>query len=238
MIKNFSKEKLGYDTQKPEAVLERIIKASSNEGDIVLDPFCGCGTTAAVSERLNRQFIGIDISSFAIDLIRDKRLKDKNILIHGIPSDLCSAEKLGPENPYNFESWAVTRLPGFAPSTKQGADGGVDGRVTIANVPDNWKSKLALSQVKRGKFSLSALRDFIHLTDREKAAMGCYITLRPVATTASRIEVVNTGKVSIQNVSYPRMQTWSIAEYFNEKPPKLPIMNDPYLGNPMLPQLF
>lgn len=74
MIKNFSKEKLGYDTQKPEALLERIIKASSNEGDIVLDPFCGCGTTAAVSERLNRQFIGIDISSFAIDLIRAKRL--------------------------------------------------------------------------------------------------------------------------------------------------------------------
>jgi len=151
---------------------------------------------------------------------------------------LCSAEKLGPENPYNFESWAVTRLPGFAPNTKQGADGGVDGRATIAHMPDNRKSELALSQVKGGKFSLSALRDFIHVTDREKAAMGCYTTLRPVASRASRIEVVNIGKVSIQNVSYPKMQTWSIAEYFDEKLLKLPIMNDPYLGKSMLPQLF
>ena len=238
MIKSFSKEKLGYDTQKPEALLERIIKASSNEGDIVLDPFCGCGTTAAVSQRLNRRFIGIDISSFAIDLIRDKRLKNSEIPVYGIPFDLRSAEKLARENPYNFESWAVTRLPGFAPNTKQVADGGVDGRATIAHKPDDWESKLALSQVKGGKFSLSALRDFIHVTDRDNAAMGCYITLLPVTTQASRIEVVNTGKVSVQNVPYPRMQTWSIADYFDEKLPKFPTMNDPYTGKSMLPQLF
>ena len=238
IINPMAKERLGYGTQKPEALMERIIKASSNEGDIVLDPFCGCGTTAAVSRKLKRQFIGIDISSFAIDLVRDRRLKDKSIPIYGIPQDLRSAEKLARENPYNFESWAVTRLPGFAPNTKQVADGGVDGRATIAHKPDNWESKLALSQVKGGKFSLSALRDFIHVTDRDKAAMGCYITLLPVTTQASRIEVVNTGKVSVQNVPYPRMQTWSIADYFDEKLPKFPTMNDPYTGKSMLPQLF
>ena len=233
-----ARERLGYPTQKPLALLERIITVSSNKGDIVLDPFCGCGTTVEAARKLNRQFIGIDISSFAIDLVLEKRLENNSIPAYGIPQDFRSAEKLAKEKPFDFESWAVTRLPGFAPNTRQVADGGVDGRATIAHKPDNWESKLALSQVKGGKFSLSALRDFIHVTDRDKAAMGCYITLRPVTTQASRIEVVNAGKVSVQNVPYPRLQTWSIVDYFNERQPRFPTMNDPYTGKSMLPQLF
>lgn len=234
-----SKERLGYETQKPEALLERIIKASSNEGDIVLDPFCGCGTTVAVARKLKRQFVGIDISSFAIDLVLNKKLGDKTVPAYGIPQDLRSAEKLAKDDPFNFESWAITRLPGFAPNTKQVADGGVDGRATIAHKPDNWDTKLALAQVKGGKFSLSGLRDFIHVTDRDQAALGCYVTLKPVNSSAARMEVVNTGKVSVESNQFPRMQIWSIKDYFDERIPRLPLMNDPYTGKPMvLPQLF
>ena len=231
-------EAVGYPTQKPEALLERIIKASSNEGDTVLDPFCGCGTTVAVAKELKRQFIGIDISSFAIDLVQGRRLKDKTIPVYGIPQDLRSAEKLATENPFNFESWAITRLPGFVPNTKQVGDGGIDGRASIAHKPDDWDSKLALAQVKGGKFNLSSLRDFIHVTNREMAAIGCFVTLRPVTTPASRREIIGAGKVSIEQHLYPRMQIYSIEDYFNRRIPKLPAMNDPYTGRSMLPSLF
>jgi len=239
MVGRTSKERLGYPTQKPEALLERIIKASSNEGDIILDPFCGCGTTIAVAEKLNRQFVGIDISSFAIDLVRDKRLKNKDINIQGIPFDLRSAEKLAIDNAFNFESWAVTRLPGFVPNAKQIGDGGIDGRATLTNKPDNWDTKLALAQVKSGgKFSLGHLRDFMHVIDSNKAAMGCFVTLHPVDTTGSRKEIANASTVHVDNYDFPRMQMWSIDDYFNQRPPRLPMMNDPYTGKSMIPQLF
>ena len=228
-----SRERMGYPTQKPLALLERIIKASSNEGDIVLDPFCGCGTTIEAAAKLRRQWAGIDISSFAIDLIREKRLKDKSIPTRGIPTDLVSARKLASEKPFDFESWAVMRLPGFAPNTKQVGDGGIDGRATLASKPDNYDSRLALAQIKGGKFSLSALRDFIGVAHRDKAALGCYVTLNPVHTSAARIEVVNAGKISVSGYQYPRMQIWPVADYFDQRLPSLPVMNDPYSGKPM-----
>lgn len=233
MVGRTSKERLGYPTQKPEALLERIIKASSNEGDIVLDPFCGCGTTVAVAEKLNRQFIGIDISSFAIDLVRDKRLKNKDIPVNGIPRNLDQAKKLAKERPFSFESWAVTRLPGFAPNTKQVADGGVDGRATIADQPSNWKSKLALAQIKGGKFSIDSLCAFIHVINRDNAALGCFVTLEPVDTPRSKREISHLKNVYIEGVPFPRMQIWSIKDYFNNQFARLPIMNDPYTGKPM-----
>jgi len=239
IINPMSKERLGYPTQKPEALLERIIKASSNEGDVVLDLFCGCGTTIAVAEKLNRQFVGIDISSFAIDLVQDKRLKNKDIDIQGIPSDMKPAEKLAGNNPFNFESWAVTRLPGFVPNAKQIGDGGIDGRATLTNKPDNWDTKLALAQVKSGAtFFLGHLRDFMHVIESNKAAMGCFVTLHPVDTTGSRKEIANASTVHVDNYDFPRMQMWSIEDYFNQRPPRLPMMNDPYTGKSMIPQLF
>ena len=229
---------MGYPTQKPLALLERIVKASSNEGDIVLDPFCGCGTTVEAAKNLNRQFVGVDISSFAIDLVRDRRLKDQSIPVYGIPYDLISAEKLAREKPFDFESWAITRLPGFVPNTKQVADGGIDGRAYLADMPIDWDSKLALAQVKGGKFSLSGLRDFIGVTKRDQAALGCYVTLKPVKTKSAKMEMINTGKIQVGISSYPRMQTWSIQEYFDDRLPRLPTMNDPYTGKTMLPELF
>ena len=232
-INSRAAERLGYPTQKPRTLLERIIKASSNEGSIVLDPFCGCGTTIDAARRLNRRWAGIDISSFAIDLIRDKRLCDPTIAVKGIPTDVASAHKLAKDKPFDFESWAVMRLPGFAPNMKQVGDGGVDGRGMLATKPDDWASRLALAQVKGGRFSLSTLRDFIHVTDRDKAALGCFVTLDPVKTKAARMEVANAGKIRVSGYPYPRMQLWPISDYFDQRMPTLPVMNDPYSGKPM-----
>ncbi len=232
-LKGNSKEYLGYPTQKPLALLERIIKASSNENDLVLDPFCGCGTGIDAARRLKRRWVGIDISSFAIDLIKDKRFNDPNIPIRGIPYDLASAKKLASEQPFEFESWAVTRLPGFVPNTKKVADGGVDGRATLATKPDNYDSRLALAQIKGGHFNLGLLRDFIHVTNRDKAAMGYFVTLDPVRTKNARSETVNLGKIEIQGQKFPRMQLWSINDYFDKQMPVMPIMADPYTGEPM-----
>ena len=233
-----SKERLGYPTQKPVALLERIIQASSNAGDVVLDPFCGCGTAIEAAHRLKRQWVGIDISSFAIDLIRKERMKGMQIPTKGIPQDAESARKMAREQPFAFESWAVTRLPGFAPNTKQVADGGVDGRGMLAEKPEDFDSRLALAQVKGGRFSLSAFRDFIHVTERDKAALGCFVTLDPVSTTASRSEAAKVGKIRVGGRDFRRMRIWPISDYFEGRLPPLPTMTDPYSGRPIPPSLF
>ena len=227
-----AKERLGYPTQKPIALLERIIRGSSDYDDIVLDPFCGCGTAIDAARRLGRRWIGIDISSFAIDLILERRLQDKTIPAKGIPSDLASARKLAAEQPFNFESWAVTRLRGFVPNIKQIGDRGLDGRATLAQTPEGFNSRLALAQVKGGKYTLSVLRDFVGVMHRDKAAIGCFITLEPVTSRAARQEVLEMGKIRVSGYTYPRLQLWSIQEYFDGNLPMMPIMNDPYTGKP------
>ena len=231
-----SRERLGYPTQKPLAVLDRIIAASSKRGDLVLDPFCGCGTAIESAARLGRSWVGIDISSFAIDLIHDKRLKRLGIIpsTEGIPFDLVSARKLSVESPFNFESWAITRIPGFAPNTKQVADGGIDGRATLATKPENFDSRRALAQTKGGRFNLSNFRDFCHVIEREKAALGCFITLDDVGSQAARTEAAGCGRIRVSGYPYKRMNMWAISDYFGDKGlPRLPIMNDPFTGKPM-----
>ena len=231
---NWHSEKLGYPTQKPLALLERIINASSNEGDVVLDPFCGCGTTVDAARRLNRKWVGIDISSFAIDLIKEKRLKDPNIATKGIPFSFESARKLAKNSPFNFETWAITRLSGFVPNSKQVGDGGVDGRATLAYKPDDHDSDLGLAQVKGSQsFHLGSLRDFLYVSDRDKSAVGCFITLNQVSSREAKKECVSQGKIHINGYPYPRMQLWSINDYFENRSPNLPIMNDPYTGKPL-----
>lgn len=231
-------EGMGYPTQKPRALLERIVAASSNPGDVVLDPFCGCGTAIEAAHRLNRRWVGIDISSFAIDLIRKERMKGMRIPTRGIPQDAESARKMAREQPFAFESWAVTRLPGFAPNTKQVADGGVDGRGMLAEKPENFDSRLALAQVKGGRFSLSAFRDFIHVTERDNAALGCFVTLDPVNTTAARSEAAALGKIRVGGRDFRRMRLWPISDYFDGRFPPLPTMTDPYSGRAIPPSLF
>ena len=232
-----SRERIGYATQKPVAILKRIVEASSPADGIVLDPFCGCGTTIAAARELDRAWIGIDVSAFAIDVMR-QRLQDPNIPAYGIPYDLAGASKLAAERPFAFETWAVTRLNGFVPNTKQVADGGVDGRGTVWEQPDADVTRLALAQVKGGHFALGNLRDFNHVIDRDRAALGCYLTVDRVDTHAARTETAGMGTIQVGGMAYPRMQRWSMADYFNQLPPTLPLMADPYTGKPMQMRLI
>ena len=225
-------ERLGYDTQKPAALLERLIAASTNPGDVVLDPFCGCGTTVAAAKNLGRQWAGVDVSSFAIDVMLE-RLGDKTIPTYGIPAGLRGAERMAKDDPFGFETWAINRLAGFVPNTKQVADGGIDGRATLALHPEDWESRLALAQVKGGKHHASALRDFCGVTNQHTAAVGCYITLYPVTTDAARANAAGLGKITVSGESYRRMNLWSIADYFDDRHPHLPPMNNPYTGKPI-----
>ena len=150
-----AKERLGYPTQKPEALLERIINASSNEGDIVLDPFCGCGTTITVAERLKRRWIGIDITHLAITLIK-KRLHDTYgeelapYEVIGEPADAKGAEALALENRHQFEWWALGLVDAFpAQDKKKGADKGVDGVIYFKDDAGGAHKKIIV-QVKSG----------------------------------------------------------------------------------------
>ncbi len=179
-------ERLGYPTQKPEALLERIISASSNEGDLVLDPFCGCGTSIAVAERLHRRWIGIDITHLAITLMRH-RLHDafRNDLspyeIIGQPKDLESARALAQESEYEgryqFEWWALGLVDARPVHDRQkGSDKGIDGYINFFD-DNSGKAKTIIVQVKSGHVSASHIRDLKGVLEREKAQIGVYITL-------------------------------------------------------------
>ncbi len=177
------KESLGYPTQKPEALLERIIRASSNEGDIILDPFCGCGTTVSVAEHLNRRWIGIDITHLAITLIKH-RLEDtfgaelSPYEVLGDPKDLRSAEALAEQDPYQFEWWAIGLVDAFpVGKQKKGADRGIDGYINFFD-DDPKKAKSIVIQVKSGHVTVSQIRDLRGVLEREKAVIGAFITLR------------------------------------------------------------
>lgn len=226
MIQSFSTEKVGYATQKPLDLLRRIIKASTNEGDVVLDPFCGCGTTVFAARELKRRFVGIDISPFAIDVVRG-RLKDNEIPVSGIPTDMAGAQKMALEKPFEFEKWAVTRIPGMAPNSKQVGDGGIDGRGKTT------EGNLVLAQVKGGNVIPGHLRDFLHVIEREQAGFGVFVTLNQYDSKNARAEMAKLGRVKIGANMYPRAQLWSVAEYLDNRPPMLPAMADPYTGEPM-----
>ena len=174
---------LGYPTQKPEALLERILRASSNEGDLVLDPFCGCGTTIQVAQKLNRRWIGIDITHLAIGLIKT-RLDDaygpeirSTYQVIGEPTDVAGAAQLAEENKYQFQYWALG-LCGARPTEaiKKGADRGIDGRLYFHD-DNSGTSKQIIFSVKGGQnIGVSEVRDLIGVLQREKAEIGVYIS--------------------------------------------------------------
>ena len=235
-VNSQAKERLGYPTQKPVELLDRIVRAATCRGDIVLDPFCGCGTTIDAANRLNRQWAGIDISPFAIDLVKIRRLKDKKVPIRGVPIDIDSARSMARERPFDFEKWAITRIPGMMPNQKQVGDGGVDGRGYIHNAPA--KSGLVLAQVKSGKFAMSHLRDFLHTVRRDKAALGIYITVEKVTSRNAQAEARGLKTEKIGATSYPRVQLWSIEDHFADREPKLPALADPFTGHAMQTDVF
>ena len=181
-INSRPKSALGYPTQKPEALLERIIKASSNEGDMVLDPFCGCGTAIAVAERLKRRWIGIDITYLAINLVQ-RRLRDtfgeqlSPYEIVGAPTDVQGAEALKEISPHQFEWWAVDLVNARpAKDHKKGADTGIDGYINFFD-DKSGQAKQVIVQVKSGYIGVNHVRDLKGVLDREKAAIGALITL-------------------------------------------------------------
>ena len=233
-----SSEYLKYPTQKPLKLLERIVNASSNEGEVVLDPFCGCGTTVVAAKNLNRKFVGIDISAFAIDLINEKRLEG-TCPTQGIPMDMNSAEKLAQDSPFNFESWAISRLPGFAPNSKQVGDGGVDGRGLVAVKPKDDNRDLAIAQVKGSvKFSLDSFKAFVTTMDQKSALIGVYVTLKRITSPSANKIASEMGQIKYNGSAYPRLQIWSIEEYFDKKKPDLPTMKNPWTGKKMGEDLF
>ncbi|MDE2816316.1 MAG: DNA methyltransferase [Chloroflexota bacterium] len=231
-----SKERIGYPTQKPRALLERILQACSSPGDIILDPFTGCGTTIDAAERLGRQWVGIDISSFAIDLVQEYRLKPLGVTAHieGIPADLTAARRLAELNRFDFESWAIYLVPGLVPNKSKTGDGGIDGRGVMMMPPDNLDSKLVLAQVKSGHFSLSQFRDFIDVVGMEDAALGLFITLEAVSTPDARSLIARQGHVAVGAERYPRVNLWSIQDHFDQRRPHVPPMLDPFTGKPMV----
>ncbi|MFH1597204.1 MAG: DNA methyltransferase [Pseudomonadota bacterium] len=223
-----SREYMGYQTQKPEALLERIIRAGSNEGDVVLDPFCGCGTAVAVAERLNRRWIGIDVTYLAIDLIRN-RLQDsfKHELAPyeeiGIPRDVPSAERLFKLNPFQFECWALASVGGRSAREKRGADRGIDG---VMNLRDEYSGeyKKIILQVKGGHVTVSQVRDLQGVLDREKAEIAVFLTLkRP--TRQMREEAAAAGSFidpQFPEHRFPRLQILTMEDIFTGKKVTLP----------------
>ncbi|OPZ85993.1 MAG: Modification methylase BamHI [bacterium ADurb.Bin429] len=179
-IQASSIERMGYPTQKPLALLERIISASSNPGDVVFDPFCGCGTAVVAAEKLGRRWIGIDITFIAVDLMIARLARDFGLArgvdyaVTGDPKDAYSARKLFEESPKQFEIWAVGLVSGVPQPDKVG-DKGVDGKVYFHDL--EGKLQYAVVQVKGGHLTPSLLRDFAHVIEREKAVMGFFISL-------------------------------------------------------------
>lgn len=222
-LTSYQREWLGYPTQKPESLLERIIKAGSNEEDIILDPFCGCGTALVAAHRLNRRWIGIDITHLAISLMK-WRLKnnfpDIEFKVIGEPVDLSGAKELAKQNRYQFQWWALS-LIGARPygNKKKGADTGIDGYYYFN---DGGATKKAIVSVKSGNVTVSQVRDLNAVVERERASMGFFITLEQ-PTKPMYEEAVKKGfyKDSLGN-KYPKVQILTIEEILNGKEPETP----------------
>jgi len=224
IINQAAKERLGYPTQKPELLLERIIKASSNKGDIVMDPFCGCGTTIAVAEKLKRKWIGIDITHLAISLMRHrlntafgKDLSPYEVI--GDPKDLEGAKALAEQDRFQFEWWALGKVAARpAQDKKKGADSGIDGYIYFFD-DNSGIAKKIIVQVKSGGVKRGDIATLKGDTEREKAAIGAFITLEE-PTRPMIEEAVSAGFYEpefLHGKKYPKIQILTVKELFEDK---------------------
>jgi len=224
-VGNTSRERLGYPTQKPLALLERIVSASSNPGDVVLDPFAGCGTAVAAAHKLDRRWIGIDITHLSINLLKF-RLRDMfgltpgaDYQVIGEPVTVDGARQLAEDDRFQFQFWALSLVQARplggevgGRTGKRGADRGVDGLITF--IDDNTgRPKKIIVQVKSGKVKSGDIRDLKGTVEREKAAMGVFITLEP-PTREMVTEAVSAGfyRSPGWGRDYPRIQMRTIEE--------------------------
>ena len=215
-INSQAAERLGYPTQKPLALLERIINMSSNPDDIVLDPFCGCGTAIAAAQQLGRKWIGIDITHLAVTLMKhrlwDAFGKDLPFRVIGEPVSLPDARTLAASDPYQFQWWALGLVGARPVEGKKGADKGIDGRLYFHDEGTGGKTKQVIFSVKAGKTDVSHLRDLRGVLDREKAEMGVLITMED-PTRPMRTEAASAGFYdSPWGTRHPRLQVLTVAE--------------------------
>jgi len=224
-------ERLGYPTQKPLALLERIIQASSNEGDLVLDPFCGCGTTVDAAQHLGRKWIGIDITHVAISLIR-RRLKDRygeavQFRVIGEPQDEGSARALAQQDRHQFQSWALDQIDARPAQEKKGSDQGVDGVMFFSD--DGETIRRAIVQVKSGHVGVGQIYSLLGTLhqqndDKDRAPIGIFLTLeQPTGPMIS--EAASAGfyvHPLIPDRRFPRLQILTVRDLFEGKRPDLP----------------
>ena len=218
-----AQERLGSPTQKPLALLERIISASSNEGDVVLDPFCGCGTTVHAAQKLSRQWIGIDVTHLAIALI-ERRLKEAfpGIVyeVHGVPKDVPGARDLAERDKHEFQKW-ITATIGAQPykGGKKGMDRGIDGYLHYRDA--DKKSQFAIISVKGGGIKSGDIRDLKGTMEREKAALGLFLTLNPPTREMER-EAASAGFYETGGMKFPWLQILTAAEILDNRKPQVP----------------
>lgn len=204
------KERTGYPTQKPEKLLERIIRASSEEGQVVLDPFCGCGTAIAVAEQLKRRWIGIDVTHLAIDIIR-KRMKGAAFEVRGEPVDLDGARQLAQEDPFQFQWWMLARVGARPSDRKKGPDSGIDGELFFRDTPQATPNKRMVISVKSGKTAPAHVRELLGVMSRERAAMGALLTMQE-PTQAMLAEAAKAGFYDSHWGGHPRLQIVTAAQ--------------------------
>ena len=217
-----SAERLGYPTQKPVALLERIISFSSNSGDVVLDPFCGCGTTIDAAEKLGRKWIGIDVTQLATSLIKS-RLRDTygsklEIITVGEPTTPNEAAQLAEDDKYQFQWWALGLVGARPVEQKKGADHGIDGKILFRDDMNVAKPEQIIIQVKGGKTGVKDVRDLRGVLDREKAVIGVLISLQE-STGPMETEAASAGfyEHKMNKLKYPRIQLRTVKELMDNK---------------------
>jgi hypothetical protein len=217
-----SVERLGYPTQKPVALLERIISASSNPGDLVLDPFCGCGTTVDAAEKLGRQWIGVDITHLATALIKSRlgetygdNLEIKTV---GEPASYKDAEKLAHDDKYQFQCWALGLVRARPVEPKKGADHGIDGRILFRDDPHAPKPEQIIISVKGGHTGVGDVRDLRGVVEREQAVIGVLISMRDPSR-QMKAEVASAGFYThkLTGEKFPKLQLRTIRELMEGK---------------------
>jgi DNA methylase/NACHT-associated inactive Restriction Endonuclease 1 len=232
LVRQGDPERLGYETQKPEGMLARIINSSSREDDVVLDPFCGCGTTIAVAQRLNRQWIGIDITHLAIALIKS-RLRDRfpdtaskdMYQVIGEPVTVPDAAELANEDPFQFQSWALGLVGARPHQQRKGSDKGIDGRLYFHDEGESGRTKQIVLSVKSGHVSVRDLRDLRGVIEREKAEIGVLLTLED-ATKPMQTEATSAGFYKSPWGNHPRLQILTVAELLEGKGIDYPHMSN------------